>query len=1174
MGCTGGRRFVLAWLLALAATPAIAVTINITTNRTWSSITTGSGVGGQPNNSDTIVVNNATLTVDVPTGQVGAMTLGGGGGPGTLAFAAGGAGQATIAANLTLGSGGSAGNLTMANGGTLRLAGFTSSTVGTFTRGTGTVVLTGTNTLPAAAAYNTFNNLSVTGNTTTLGQNLTVAGNLNISAGTLNTSTRTLAVTGSAIVGGTLTLTNTTTISGTTSIGGTLSITSATGNKTFAGNVTVAGTWNTTVAGNIFLQGNLTNNGTFTAGAATYTFNGAAAQTLSGASAVTSMATLTLNNAAGLSLTGAHNFTITTLLTLTAGKIATGSNVVYISNGSAIASAATGRFIEGNLRKPFSGAALTRVFEVGGNTGTNYDPVSITFASISAAGDITVTTTAGSHPQLNASGLDTTTPAKLNRWWTITNSTVAFTTYAATFTFVNAEADDPIPPAPSDTSPYLVMNYSNAAWSSTALSGAPTATTIGVTAETDFGDFAAGEPAQYNINAGTAGRFNAYDSPPTTPAGSVQGFIRTKTAGSSFALTIVHLTTAGTALIANATFNGKVELLDASPAGGTFTNNCSSNWTTVIFDSGAVTNLFNAANTISYMFNPAAVVPTNLLNNSWPNVRVRVTRTAGGTEIGCSGDRFAIRPADLVMQAYDTTWQTAGTDPLKDRVLNNVAASGGVVHAASTAKASPGRPFTLRATARNAAGTPATTTNYAGSPTAKAGSPACVLPASCAAGTLDIASWSASSGVVTADAHYSEAGTFNLELEDLSFANVDLVDTALSVRRIPQAAPAPRVIGRFVPDRFGFTSANAPQLQTFGASCASARSFTYLGQPFWYATAMAPTATVQALNAAAAVTTNYRGTLFKLTASDITETYSNNAVGPTVNCKLTSDLTTACSPTNAAAPSLKPGSTAPTFGTGAYGAASSGAALIYARSATHPPSVSPYNAKISLSVAATDGNETGTGNPGVSGLTTPAPLIFNGLASNGIAFDGTGDFNTGAALTSGGTFVYGLARLDYVTGPENVDHPVLLQTQYWDGTAFVRNTQDNCTSFVPKNFVLAGHQGSLTTTNMVSPVPADPLGPVAGNVSISGTLTSGFANLKVLKPTGIAITAPGSVRICLDLDSAAGGDTSCQAPTPAGRSYLQGRWTLGSYDKDPFNGIGFGIYGAQPRNFIYFRENY
>src|SRR5258708_32487079 len=154
-------------------------------------------------------------------------------------------------------------------------------------------------------------------------------------------------------------------------------------------------------------------------------------------------------------------------------------------------------------------------------------------------------------------------------------------------------------------------------------------------------------------------------------------------------------------------------------------------------------------------------------------------------------------------------------------------------------------------------------------------------------------------------------------------------------------------------------------------------------------------------------------------------------------------------------------------------------------------------------------------------------------------------------------------RLDYVTGPETVDHPVLLQAQYWNGTSFTRNTQDNCTSFIPKNFVLSNHLGAVNAGNMVSPT-----GATDGNVSISGNLASGFANLKVAKPT-TAIAAPGSVRICLDLDSAAGtGDTSCQPARPAAKGYLQRRATLANNDRDPLRAGGFGINAPQPHTYL------
>jgi hypothetical protein len=41
-----------------------------------------------------------------------------------------------------------------------------------------------------------------------------------------------------------------------------------------------------------------------------------------------------------------------------------------------------------------------------------------------------------------------------------------------------------------------------------------------------------------------------------------------------------------------------------------------------------------------------------------------------------------------------------------------------------------------------------------------------------------------------------------------------------------------------------------------------------------------------------------------------------------------------------------------------------------------------------------------------------------------------------------------------------------------------------------------------------------------------------------------------------------------------GLSYLQGAWPGPTWDKNPAARVGFGLYGSQPRNFIFFRENY
>ena len=100
-----------------------------------------------------------------------------------------------------------------------------------------------------------------------------------------------------------------------------------------------------------------------------------------------------------------------------------------------------------------------------------------------------------------------------------------------------------------------------------------------------------------------------------------------------------------------------------------------------------------------------------------------------------------------------------------------------------------------------------------------------------------------------------------------------------------------------------------------------------------------------------------------------------------------------------------------------------------------------------------------------------------------------------------------------------------------------------------------------------------PTGASNGNIGAVTPLASGLGRVTVLKPSP-AIASPGSVKICLDLDAGAGGDTTCQAVTPAIRGYLQGRWTGSNYDKDPSATVSFGMFGAQPNNFIFFRENY
>jgi hypothetical protein len=266
---------------------------------------------------------------------------------------------------------------------------------------------------------------------------------------------------------------------------------------------------------------------------------------------------------------------------------------------------------------------------------------------------------------------------------------------------------------------------------------------------------------------------------------------------------------------------------------------------------------------------------------------------------------------------------------------------------------------------------------------------------------------------------------------------------------------------------------------------------------------------------------------------------------------LSANPATACTSANAP-PSL----TGAGSGTATYTAASSGSVLLYTRSTTSPLAAvnNPFTANISLSVNATDSNENGvSGNPGngvTAALTSTTALAFNG-GGTGIAFD------------AGAGFRYGRARFFNSVGLLNVGIPVPLRVEYYTGTAFTTNTLDSCTTFAAGNFALSNYQGGISAGNMNST-----------NISISGAVAQGVSNLTLTKPNPAA-TTPGSVRICLDLDSGVTGDLTCQASTPANKTYLQGNWTsTQTYDKDPNATAAWGLFGSQPNNFIYFRENY
>ena len=228
--------------------------------------------------------------------------------------------------------------------------------------------------------------------------------------------------------------------------------------------------------------GNLSNSGTINSGTSTFTLNGTSTQDIYTGSAFNN---LTINKASG-SATLSSNATVNGVLNFVAGKIQTGSNLlIQPSSGTVTGAAQNTGWVNGQLQKNITTGATNKTFEVGGPS--NYTPVTVAFASVTTAGDLTASVVSGDHANI---GTSTISPTKsVNRNWTLTNSGIVFTNYDATFTFVAGDVD-----AGASTNAFIVGKYSGGSWTYPTV-GTKTATTTQATGVTAFSDFQIGETA-------------------------------------------------------------------------------------------------------------------------------------------------------------------------------------------------------------------------------------------------------------------------------------------------------------------------------------------------------------------------------------------------------------------------------------------------------------------------------------------------------------------------------------------------------------------------------------------------------------------------------------------------------------------------------------------------------
>lgn len=347
----GGTTTVTSTLNITSATGTKTFTGNVTIDGTWNnSGNEAVGFGGNLSNNGTFTSGTGTQTFTAATAQLvgtSAITFNGTlsvsnnlsipSGTVNLANTAGVTGTTSVDGTLnissTTGTKTFTGNVSISSTGTWNNSaneavsfGGNLANDGTFTSGTAVQTFSAaTAQLTGAAAIAFAGTLTVTNSLT-----------VNKGAGAV-TATGTMTVGATLTVQmGTLNLANATTVTGATSISGTLTHTTTTGARTFIGAVTInnGGTWDNVINRAIAMRNDLTNDGTFTAGTGTYTFQTTANAVWAGTNGLSFGGAVTVS-AARINNT---TTTVTGTLSVTAGGLT--NNTTLNANGTLAISAA------------------------------------------------------------------------------------------------------------------------------------------------------------------------------------------------------------------------------------------------------------------------------------------------------------------------------------------------------------------------------------------------------------------------------------------------------------------------------------------------------------------------------------------------------------------------------------------------------------------------------------------------------------------------------------------------------------------------------------------------------------------------------------------------------------------------------------------------------------------
>jgi MSHA biogenesis protein MshQ len=399
------------------------------------------------------------------------------------------------------------------------------------------------------------------------------------------------------------------------------------------------------------------------------------------------------------------------------------------------------------------------------------------------------------------------------------------------------------------------------------------------------------------------------------------------------------------------------------------------------------------------------------------------------------------------------------------------------------------------------------------------------------AGCVAAASVAMSGGAGTAnDWCYSEAGNvvLNADVADYLAAGVNIAGNS----GLDGDANG-GYVGRFKPKHFAVTG--APTLANRASlACAPVSTFTYMGEQ------LSLGFTLEAQNTQNAITQNYTGAYAKLNLA----TAANLGIGARSGA---TDLTARVDSSLVPSGGFVNGSAALAVGTG------------IGRPTTPINPDGPY-ASTQFGIAPNDNDPDAAG--GVKMGTFDLDVDSAGGADH-FAVGPTAELR------------FGRLNIFNAYGPVSVVLPIRLETQYWSttGNAFVRNQQDSCTSLNREHIRLSGYTLFLGACETA-----------VSEASVN--FSSGLATL-TLAASGVD-TAPdpdvpnaGTVLLTPILGPVPGGSLYCPSKggveagvTTANRTYLQGKWTGATWNENPAARAAFGLYGSQPKNFIFFRENF